>query len=291
MTGGAQGFLEELERELTAAGVRGALRTRILAEYADHLRSGPNAQLGAPSELARQFADELGTARIRRGAAATFAGLALAGLLSIVAFALANPRPLKSAESHPLAALAGGVLVITSQVAFATGMLAALRAFWRRRSHALPRAEATVILRRTAIALGSGLVTMAALAVLALGLGHSETPGWKAFTLITAVLGAAALLVVSPPVLTAARILPAGPGEHGDIFDDLGPFVPARLRGRPWLLALIVATALLAVAAIQGAIASDPIDGVMRGLAEAFACLLGFAALGPYVGLWQPSAV
>ena len=290
MSASTQAFLNELERELTAAGVRGALRARILAEYTDHLRCDPNAELGAASELARQFADELGTARIRRGAAATFAGLALAGLLFVTAFGLANLGPLRSAETHPLARLAGGVLVIASQVAFATGMLAALRAFWRRRSQALARAEARVILRRTVIALGSGFVTMAALAVLALGLGHSETAGWRTFTLIAAAVGAAALLAVSPSVLTAARILPAGPGERGDIFDDLGPLAPTRLHGRPWLVALIVATALLVLATVQGAVASDSIDGLLRGLAEAFACLLGFAALGPYVGLWQPSA-
>ena len=154
-------------------------------------------------------------------------------------------------------------------------MLAALRAFWRRRSQALARAEARVILRRTVIALGSGLVTMAALAVLALGLGHSETAGWRTFTLIAAAVGAAALIALSPSVLRAARILPAGPGERGDIIDDLGPLAPARLHGRPWLAALIVATAPLAVATVQGAIASDSIDGLLRGLAEAFACLLG----------------
>jgi hypothetical protein len=286
---GARDFLDELQRELAAAGVRGALRARIVAEFADHLRSDPAAQLGVPSELARQFADELGTARIRRGAAATFGGLTLAGLMFIAVFALANLGPLKSAEAHPLARLAAGVLVFAAQIAFATGMLAALRAFWRRRSHALPRAEATVIVRRTSIALGSGLVTMAALAVLALGLGHSESSGWRTFTLVAAAVGAAALLAVSPSVLRAARSLPAGRGERGDIFDDLGPLMPARLRGRPWVVALVVATALFAAVALQGAIASDPFDGLLRGLAEAVACLVGFAALGPYVGLWQPS--
>ena len=50
-------FLPALDRELSAAGVRGRQHERILAEYGDHLACDPNAQLGSPVELARQFAD------------------------------------------------------------------------------------------------------------------------------------------------------------------------------------------------------------------------------------------
>jgi hypothetical protein len=163
-------FLEALRRELSAAGIRGSQRERILAEYEDHLACDPNALLGSPSELARQFADELGTSRARRAATSAFAALALAGGLTVGAFASANLGPLKSAEQHPLARAAAAVLVIAAQLAFATGVLAALRSFWRRR------------------------------------------------------------------------------------------------------------------------VASDLFDGIARGVMEAAACLLGFAALGPYVGLWSPSA-
>jgi len=62
------GFVTRLGEELGRVGIRGRLRTRILAEYADHLACDPAAQLGEPGALARQFADELGSARARRAA-------------------------------------------------------------------------------------------------------------------------------------------------------------------------------------------------------------------------------
>jgi hypothetical protein len=273
-------FLKQLGDELRAAGVTGRRRERILAEYADHLSCDPAAQLGSPPELARQFVDELGTSRARRSAAAAFGALALAGLLSIGAFASANLGPLKSSEQHPLARLAASVLVLAAQVAFATGVLAALRAFWRRGVHSLPRAEATVVLRRTCIALLAGLVSMVALAVMAVALRHTESAAWRTYTLIAA--GAA-----FPAALAATRLRPTGDGESGDLFDDLGPLAPPRLRGRPWRFALLVAGALFVLVTLQGVVVGDPFDGLARGAVEACACLLGFAALGPYVGLWS----
>jgi hypothetical protein len=280
-------FIEQLSDELRAAGVTGRRRERILAEYADHLSCDPAAQLGSPSELARQFADELGTSRARRSAAAVFGALALAGLLSVAAFASANLGPLKSAEQHPLARLAASVLVIAAQVAFATGVLAALRTFWRRGVHSLPRAEATVMLRRTCIALLAGLVSMVALAVMAVALRHTESTAWRTYTLIAAGAGILALLAASPTALAAVRLRPTAPGEAGDLFDDLGPLAPPVLRGRPWRFALVVAAALFVLVTLQGVVVSDPFDGLARGVVEACACLLGFAALGPYVGLWS----
>jgi hypothetical protein len=285
----ADAYLDALSAELTTAGVRGRARGRILAEFADHLSCDPAAQLGAPAELAHEFADELGTARARRSAAATFLALALAGVLSVGAFLFASFGPLRTADSRPLAVLAGALLAIAGQVAFATGVLAGLRAFRRRLTPALPRAEATVIVRRTVIALSSGIVTMAALALLALAIGHAESSGWRIYALVAAGIGAIALLAVSPAVLAAARLRPTAPGDRGDIFDDLGPLAPAPLRGRPWRLALTVAAMLLLAAALQGVATSDPYDGVLRGLLEALACLTGFGLLGPYVGLWQPA--
>jgi hypothetical protein len=282
-------FLEALRRELSAAGIRGRHRERILTEYEDHLACDPNALLGSPAALARQFADELGTSRARRGAAAAFGALALAGALTIAAFASANLGPLKSAEQHPLARLAASVLVIAAQVAFATGVLAALRSFWRRADPSLPRAAATIVLRRTAIALASGLVSMIALAVMALALRHSEGTGWRTYCLVAAGAGALALLAAAPAALAAARMRPTGTDDRGDIFDDLGPLAPAPLRGRPWRFALVVAAALFVAVTLAGVAASDPFDGLARGAVEALACLLGFAALGPYVGLWSPA--
>jgi Na+-transporting NADH:ubiquinone oxidoreductase subunit NqrB len=153
--------------------------------------------------------------------------------------------------------------------------------------HSLPRAEATVVLRRTCIALLAGLVSMVALAVMAVALRHTESAAWRTYTLIAAGAGILALLAAFPAALAATRLRPTGDGESGDLFDDLGPLAPPRLRGRPWRFALLVAGALFVLVTLQGVVVGDPFDGLARGAVEACACLLGFAALGPYVGLWS----
>jgi hypothetical protein len=66
--------IAELGRELAAVGIRGRERDRILAEFADHLACDPDAVLGDPRELARQFADDLATDTTRRAALWTFGG-------------------------------------------------------------------------------------------------------------------------------------------------------------------------------------------------------------------------
>ena len=57
-------WLDQLDRELRKAGIPASRRRRIIAEFADHLASEPGSEdrLGSPAALARQFADELGTA-------------------------------------------------------------------------------------------------------------------------------------------------------------------------------------------------------------------------------------
>jgi hypothetical protein len=35
----------------------------------------------------------------------------------------------------------------------------------------------------------------------------------------------------------------------------------------------------------------DPFDGMTRGLLDALACLVGFATLGRFIGLWRPRVV
>jgi hypothetical protein len=291
-------YMNHLRDALSATGIRGRLRTRILVELEDHLRCDPNANLGSPPELARQFADEHGTSRARRGVVATFAALALAGILFAATFIAATNMPGSTspgmfrsaqAQGQALAILGGAIAAIAAQVAFATGLLAALRLLWRRDELVLSRTEATVIVRRTAIALGSGIATMAGVALMALEVTGSGGSSWPTLALIASSVGAAVLIAVAPTVLSAARLLPTATGDAGDIFDDLGPFVPTRLRGRPWLLALTVAIALGVGVALVGVIASDPYDGILRGIAEALACFAGFTVLGSYIGL-RPAA-
>ena len=278
-------FLEDLGRELAAAGIRGRRRARILAEFTDHLRCDPDAALGSPKDLAREFADELGTSRARRGALAVFAALALAGAL-LGTFLIDQFGPV----THQTGAvdIAGAVLLVASQVAFAAGVLGALRAIQRRQVPSLPHAEAVVLVRRSWVALGAGLVTMAALAVAALVLRYAGHTGARTHALVIAAVGATALLAVTPCVISAARLLPSTPGDAGDIFEDIGWVTPAALRGRPWLLAVLVAGGLALATATAGIVQSDPYDGILRGVAEATACLGGFALLGPFLGLWSP---
>jgi hypothetical protein len=278
-------FVDDLGRELATAGIRGRRRARILAEFTDHLRCDPDAALGSPKDLAREFADELGTSRARRGAFAVFAALAIAGAM-LATFVIEQFGPVK--HQTAVVDVAGGVFLVASQVAFAAGVLGALRAIQRRRVPSLPRAEAVVLVRRSCVALGAGLVTMAALAVAAIVLHYAGQTNARTHALVIATVGAAALLAVSPWVISAARLLPSTPGDPGDIFEDIGPFTPAALRGRPWLFALLVAGGLALVTAAAGVVQSDPYDGILRGVAEATACLGGFALLGPFLGLWSP---
>jgi hypothetical protein len=56
-------YREQLAQQLSAVGIVGRLRARILAEVEDHLACDPDAQLGEPAALAQRFVDELGTRR------------------------------------------------------------------------------------------------------------------------------------------------------------------------------------------------------------------------------------
>jgi MFS family permease len=280
-------YLHELGHELTRAGVRGRRRERIVTEFADHLACDPVADLGTPAALARQFADELGTSRALRGAGAAFAALAVAGILFGVAFLLAGYLSYDRghARSVALGTLASVAGVIASQVAFAAGTLAALRAFHLRRHAVLPRAEATVVVRRALVAVAAGLVTMGALALLAIEFPHAGSASTRAFSLVAAAVGAAALLAVLPALISAARLRPAVEGEAGDFVDDLGPFVLPSWRGHPWRPAVLVAVGVCAAVTLAGVIGSDPYDGLLRGILDAAACLVGFGVLGRFLGM------
>jgi hypothetical protein len=278
-------FVDDLGRELTTVGIRGRRRDRILAEFADHLSCDPNADLGSPRELAVEFADELGTSRARRGAFAVFAALALVGTM-LATFLVDQFGPV--AHQTLAVDITGGILLVASQVAFAAGVLAVLRAGQRRRASSVPRAEAVVLVRRSAVALGAGVVTVIALAVAALALSYAGQTDARAHALVIAAAGGVALLGALPYVISAARLLPSKSGDAGDIFEDIGRFTPTWLRGRPWLVALLVAGGIGLATAAAGIVQSDPYDGILRGIAEAAACLAGFALLGPFLGLWSP---
>jgi hypothetical protein len=282
-------YVEELAHELGPVGIRGRLRRRIVAEIADHLASNPLAELGPPQALARQFANELGTIRSRLAAFAAFASLAVAGIAYAVAFFAASaadihPR-LLHARTPALAGLAAAVTVLAPQVAFVAGTLGALRAFRRRRDAVLPAVEARVLKRRVSLALLSGLAATVAVGLLAYEYAAELPPWLRTLGYVCATVGTGAVLVALMVALAAGGARVTAPGDPGDVFADLGPLVPARLRGRPWAFALAVAATVCAAITVAGIAQSDPFDGAARGLADGAAVLAGFALLGRYLGL------
>jgi hypothetical protein len=287
-------YVESLSEELARVGIGGRLRRRILTEIGDHLESDPEAALGDPADLARQFADELGTARARKAAFATFAVLALAVAALAVSWLGSHATGLAWPKVHPpsrVLADAGFLLVaVCAQVALVTGVLAAVRAVRRHRVTVIPRAEATVIARRSTVALLAGAGTMAGLALVALEFHRGQPSWWMPATLGAAAAAACGLLAAVPTVLAALRVRPSAAGDGGDLFADLGAFTPPPLRGRPWVLALTVAAALFVIVTVAGVLQSDPYDGAVRGVLEGLACVTGFAVLGRYLGLRTTTA-
>ena len=279
-------YLESLSDELTRTGIRGALRRRIVAELADHLESDPDADLGAPATLARQFADELGTSRARSAALRSFGALALAGTLfaAILLLTAALGGVGRADLSRPVTLLLLAC-ILAGQVSFVAGGLGFLRAYRLRGQSVIPQAEAVVLRRRAAVGLATGALTLVALPTLVLAAPHVMSHSWRVVAWAAAGVGILAIVVASPAVLAAARVSPLAEGGAGDLFTDLGPLVPQPLRVVPWRFAFVVAFALGAVIAIAGAGADDPYDGALRGVVEAIAVLAGFGLLGPYLGL------
>jgi hypothetical protein len=283
-------YRDELERELTAVGITGRQRTRIVDEIDDHLQCDPGADLGAPRLVAHRFADELGTARACRAGLTSFAALALAGVLFGVAFVTASGHAFASipvGASWP-ARVANWVAVIAPQFAFAAGMLALLRAWRRRGQRVIAGAETRMLLRRATVGVVAGLASMAALALIAGELRDSLPGWWATLSWICAGVGTVALMATLPILLSAHRLASLAEGSAGDLFDDIGAFLPRSLEGRPWGVALILAGAIFVLMTAAGIVASDGYDGAIRGIADGLLCLLGFATVGRYLGLWSP---
>ncbi len=79
-------------------------------------------------------------------------------------------------------------------------------------------------------------------------------------------------------------------GPAGDIFDDVGAWLPRSLaagRGAwPWSWP----AAIFVLLTVAGCWARTAYDGVARGVGDGLLCLLGFATLGRYLGLWAPGS-
>lgn len=286
-------WVEDLSLELHARGVPARERARIVAELTDHIACEPGCQerLGDPAALARTFADELASARTRRSALHAFAALAVAGIVlagSLLALTRAHPgydSGISLALFFP--ALLG--MFIAPQVAMVSGTLAALRAVRRRRARALPAAEVRLIARRARVALVAGLAAMAGIELYVIDFAHRLPAGRLAGVGGLAAVAAGGLLAAWRSLSRAAAVTVAGPGEPGDVYDDLP--IPARawLRRRPWALGLIGSVAVaVAMAAFEAHAEHSLAEGIQRGAVEGLAAAVGFACLGRAVGLVSP---
>lgn len=282
-------YLDALESELKATGVPANRRARILAEFADHLHEDANAQLGAPHDLARQFADELGTRAARNAAFRVFAVLAVAGIaLAVMFLAVGRMRgvTIEGGTHVPTPSWAAPIMLVAAlaaQVALAAGCLALLRAWRLRRERTISASDATILARRSALGLLAGAVTLAALPTAAVAFPREAGSTWTAFSWIIAAVGIAALVATLPAVVTGIRLRPDVDGGPGDLIDDLGSWVPAGLT--PVRVAMLLALVIVVVATVAGVLTADPYDGALRGITDALACLAGFAVLGRYLGL------
>jgi hypothetical protein len=282
-------YPERLARELAALGIAGAQRRRIIAEITDHLACDPKAKLGEPAALAREFVDELGSRQALRAAKRAFGSLAIAGLLCAgagVAVQRAGGFAVLRGHGESALGLIGFALsILGGQVAFVAGALGCLRALRRRDVAVLPRSEALVLVRRAGVGLFGGLATLIGLGLVAIGAQGHIAPWWTTLALAFTGAGALALTTALPPVLAAHRLTPRFEGPRGDLSDDLRGLLPSSFDPGGWRFALFVAGALALVIALVGTAQGDPVDGLLRGLADATACLVGYAALGSYLGL------
>jgi hypothetical protein len=277
-------YLDAFDAELRSEGIPGRRRRRIVAEFAEHLHEDPHADLGAPRDLARQFADELGTRLARRVAVVAFAGLAVTGVACAVTFLVGTRVVLLPPTVHQVGvgsrrlAWLAPLWAMSAQVAFAAGVLALLRVWRLRRVPVITGRDAQILYRRVGVGLLAGVLTAGSLP-----LGISAGPG--AVYVRSQAVGAACLLMLLMMLvfaLQAGRLRPSSQGAAGDLRFDLGTTDP---RVTPWRVALALSAAILVAVAVLGIAADDPYDGLARGLLDGAACLAGFIVLGRYLGL------
>lgn len=286
-------YLEQLAQQLSAVGITGRLRARILAEVEDHLECDPGAQLGEPAALARRFVDELGTRRALSAAFSAFGALAVAGLLFAAAvLAVPHAGGFASVQKGESGLSLAGVIVsvLAAQVALATGGLGWLRALRRRRAELLSEPEALVLVRRAGVGLSAGALTLMGLALTAAGTVGHIAHWWTVLVFCVCAAGAIALAIATRPLYRAHSLMPTLEGSAGDLSEDLRGLLPPHLDAGSWSFALLFACGLAIAIALAGVGQDDPIDGLLRGLADGAVFVLCYAALGHYLGLRQPRA-
>jgi len=287
-------WLRDFEAELSARGVRPAVRERLLAELADHIAceggaqvTDPSARLGVPREIARQYADELAADDARHGAFAAFAALACAAVALVVSQTTLGrfvgypgfDRGFSVALSLP-ATLA---IVVGPQVAVIAGTLAAWRAIRRRRAPVLAGAEIALVRRRARVGLVAGVVTMAGLLLYTADFIGVAPAWWIALSGGLAGAALVALFAARQTLDQGARTVVFASGPPGDLFDDIPPL--RRLRAHPLVLCLSAAlTSGTVVTLAEWHAERSLAEGLQRGIFEAVALSVGFALLGRAIG-------
>lgn len=281
-------YLDAFESELTRAGIPARRRARILFEFADHLHEDPAAELGAPRELADQFADELGTRLARQTAFWAFLVLAIECAYLIDAF-FDNGRLMGGwvgygsyayCHAQPWYVATLAVCVVTAQVALASGLLGLVRAWRLRHNPVISGAEARILNRRAAVGLIAGAITMLIVPLTRVRLGGYSYGWWMHPGVAAAAI--VMLLFPLPGVLREARLRPRDEGEAGDLTADLGR---QETTLTPAHVALILSGVIMMVVTLIGVGSGAPLPGLARGLCDAAVCMIGFAIFGTYLGL------
>jgi hypothetical protein len=284
-------YVDSLEVELASAGIPARRRARIVAEFSDHLHENPEAELGVPRDLARQFADELGTRLARGTAYRAFSALALAAIVLVVMFFNGGRTwgGWVGYGYYPVSYYFPWwwvpmmlVCFISAQVALASGGLALLRAWRLRHVPVMTAADAAILNRRAAVGVVCGAITMTVLPLTHFVVGIDLSARWNTVAVTVGPALIVVLLAMLPDVLRATRLRPTREGPAGDLRADLRTDDP---RATPWRIALVLSVAIVLVMVAIGVRSDDLYDGFLRGLFDAAACLAGFAVLGQYLGL------
>jgi hypothetical protein len=272
-------YVAELRSELRSIGFGPRLVERVVAEVEDHLRCDPQAELGPANVVAERFALELGTARTRLAARASFGSLALTALILLGvtrAISAAGGYPPSAAQPWPVG-LSGLGLVAFGQIAFVAGLLTLARGARRN----LSGADLRLVQRRASVALAAGALTSASLFVHALELRPMPT-WWIRLAVAGAAVSFVPLAAATVALVRAARIAPAPLGVAAGLSGDLPRPLQRHAAG------VLVSLGLLAVGfvTVSGAVLeSSGVEGLLRGAIEGAGLLAGVAVLGRRLGL------
>jgi hypothetical protein len=141
-------------------------------------------------------------------------------------------------------------------------------------------ADAAILNRRAAVGLVCGAITMTMLP-----LTHFVVDVGTRWNTVAVIVGPALivlLLAMLPDVLRAARMRPTREGTASDLTADLGI---DDARATPRRIVVVLSVVIVMVMVAIGVRADDLYDGILRGLFDGAACLIGFAVLGQYLGL------